>query len=48
MAEALKERGYEFHRWPRTTDHYRLVLAYDTQLKDVDAFVSAAKRLAHG
>ena len=48
LADGLKEAGYEFHLWPGSRDHYRLVTCFATRLEEVDAFLALAKRLLGG
>ena len=48
LADGLKEAGYEFHLWPGSRDHYRLVTCFTTRVDEVNAFLAVAKRLADG
>ena len=48
LADGLKEAGYEFHLWPGSRDHYRLVTCFLTRLEEVDAFLVLARRLLDG
>jgi threonine aldolase len=42
IADGLYKAGFEFHRWPGTTDLYRLVMSHCTTTDEVDAFLQKA------
>ena len=45
--QGLERDGFVFYRWPGADRQLiRLVTAYDTQSKDVDAFIASARRHA--
>ncbi len=47
VIEGLFERGFEFYRWgPEANNEARLVLAFNTDPADVEAFLSAARDLS--
>jgi threonine aldolase len=47
VIEGLLAEGFQFYRWgPEAESAVRLVTAFDTRGKDVDAFLAAAHRLA--
>lgn len=48
LADGLKEAGYEFHLWPGSRDHYRLVACFATRVDEVNAFLDAARQLSGG
>ena len=48
LADGLKEAGYEFHLWPGSRDHYRLVTCFATRVDEVNAFLALAKQLSDG
>ena len=46
LADALNKAGYEFHRWPGSRDHYRLVTCFATRVDEVNAFLALARQLS--
>ena len=46
LADGLKEAGYEFHLWPGSRDHYRLVTCFATRVDEVNAFLALARQLS--
>jgi threonine aldolase len=48
LADSLKEAGYEFHLWPGSRDHYRLVACFATRADEVNAFLALARKLSDG
>ena len=48
LADSLKEAGYEFHLWPGSRDHYRLVACFATRVDEVNAFLALARQLSDG
>ena len=48
LADGLKEAGYEFHLWPGSRDHYRLVTCFATRVDEVKVLLALARRLADG
>ena len=48
LADGLKEAGYEFHLWPGSRDHFRLVTCFATRVVEVNAFLDAARQLSDG
>ena len=47
LADGLKEAGYEFHLWPGSVDHYRLVTCFATRVDEVNAFLALAGQLSN-
>ena len=45
FADALKNAGHEFHRWPGHLDHYRFVTSFATEMDEVNAFLASARQL---
>lgn len=48
LADGLKEAGYEFHLWPGSRDHYRMVTCFATRVDEVNAFLDAARQVSDG
>ena len=48
LADGLKEAGYEFHLWPGSRDHYRLVACFATRVDEVNTFLATARQLSDG
>ena len=48
LADGLKEASYEFHRWPGSRDHFRLVTCFETRMDEVNAFLKLARQLSDG
>jgi threonine aldolase len=46
LAAGLYAAGFEFHRWPRTDDCYRLVTAFDTPMSAVEELLRTLRDLA--
>ncbi len=46
IAGALRQSGFEFHKWPGSADIYRLVTTFTTAEEDVEKFVNVAAAAA--
>lgn len=46
LADSLKAAGHEFHQWPGSLDHFRLVTCFATRVDEVNAFLAAARQLS--
>ncbi len=48
FADALKNAGYQFHRWPGHLDLYRFVTSFDTGRDEVRALLTTTRKLLDG